>query len=91
MKRSRVYSIGGMMLLITSGAYLMVYALDPFDLGEELRSPVGAAACVVGIAAAAGLIAAGVVTRRAERLEGRRGRGNADSTRPADSLRERDH
>ncbi len=90
MKRSRVYSLGGMALLITSGAYLMVYALDPFDLGDEFRSPVGAAACVVGIAAAAGLIAAAVVTRRAEQPGKRRERAKDASARPTDSRRERD-
>jgi len=69
MKRSRAYSLGGSMLLITAGAYLLAYAFDPFELGDELRSPIGAAMCVLGIAAGAGLLAAAVVFGRAERRE----------------------
>lgn len=72
MKRSRLYSVGGAMLLITSGAYLCLYAFDPFELGDEFKSPTGAVLCVIGVAAAAGLIAASIVSRRAEKAARRR-------------------
>jgi cytochrome c-type biogenesis protein CcmE len=66
-RRSRLLSTAGGMLLVTSSIYLMLYALDPFDLGDEFRSPTGAVLCTLGVAAAAGLIAASIVERRAER------------------------
>lgn len=82
MKRSRAYSLGGGTLLVTAGAYLMVYAFDPFDLGPELRSPIGAAMCVAGIAAACAMIAMSVVMRRQERAA-KRSRPRDDDDRPS--------
>ncbi len=71
MKRSRVYSLTGTTLLLTSGVYLMVYAIDPFDLGlgDGAKSTLGTVLCVAGVAAAAALIAASVVIGREEKRE----------------------
>jgi hypothetical protein len=67
MKRARALSLAGGTLLITSTAYLMVYGFDPFELGDEFKSPAGAALCVLGIAAGAALAAASIAHRRHEK------------------------